>query len=130
MKKQKVTSPSREDIRQLITAIGGAENLESILKDFYQRMHDDVLIGFFFTGKDLHHIAHQQTNFILNAAGMIDRFEGKGPASAHIALAPILSGHFDRRLVILRETLSSHGVSNESAKRWIQFEEGFRQIVT
>ena len=125
----KIKSPAREDLKQLIVEIGGAEAMTQILIDFYARMGQDVMIGFFFEGKDLHHIAAQQAAFILNAAGLTERFEGKGPSSAHVELAPILTGHFDRRLQILRETLAAHSVPKSTAEKWVQFEESFRKIV-
>lgn len=103
--------------------------LNSILEDFYQRMHDDLMIGYFFTGKDLKHIAHQQGQFLLNAAGMIPKFEGKGPHSAHTELPPIWEGHFDRRLVILRETLKAQNIKAHIIELWISFESSFRDIV-
>ena len=103
--------------------------LNSLLSDFYQRMSGDLLIGFFFDGKDLQHIAHQQSQFLLNAAGLIDKFEGKGPHSAHMEMAPILDGHFDRRLVILKETLKANGVQEHMIELWISFESTFRNVV-
>jgi truncated hemoglobin YjbI len=103
--------------------------LNSILEDFYERMHSDTMLGYFFIGKDLKHIAHQQGQFLLNAAGMIPKFEGKGPHSAHTALPPIWEGHFDRRITLLRETLIHHGLAAPMMELWIAFESSFRNIV-
>ena len=127
--RMKVKSPARSELKELVDSIGGPDSVRAILEDFYQRMSKDILIGFFFDGKDLKHIAYQQANFILNAAGILDRFEGKGPSTAHVALAPILTGHFDRRLVILRQTLEAHKIPQICINSWVQFEEGFRSIV-
>ncbi len=129
MTKPKIKSTSREDLKALMIEIGGEAKLRKILEDFYAAMAPDVLIGFFFDGKDLHHIAHQQANFLLNAAGLVDRFDGKGPSQAHLQMAPILSGHFDRRLVILRQVLEKHGLTSAQINAWVQFEEGFRLLV-
>ena len=133
MERPKVKSPGREELQKIFTAVirqvGGEEAFRAILHDFYRRMHEDTMIGFFFDGKDLHHIAEQQANFILNAAGLRDRFEGKGPSTAHVALPPILPGFFDRRLRILEETLAAHGIPEPLAKQWVQFEESFRAVV-
>ncbi len=122
-------SPNRQQLQALITAVGGAERMHEIIFKFYVRMSNDVMIGFFFAGKNLEEVAKQQTHFILNAAGLIDRFEGKGPSTAHVALPPILRGHFDRRLVLLRETLTAAELDPLLINEWIQFEEGFRSIV-
>ena len=129
MNPSKVKSPSRKELASLITHIGGAARLSIIILEFYERMSQDLMIGFFFSNKDLSLIASHQANFILNAAGLIPQFEGKGPTSAHLALPPILSGHFDRRLVILRETLVAVGLTQEQISKWVQFEESFRAIV-
>ena len=125
----KVKSPSRDELRALITQIGGETRLREILDRFYHAMEQDILIGFFFTGKDLNKIALMQSKFMSMAAGMIDRFEGKGPSTAHVKLAPILQGHFDRRLVILREVLKKEGITDSLIDRWLQFEESFRLVV-
>ena len=124
----------REQLLLVIQSLGSdlpsqTTRLMAILVDFYQRMHEDIIVGFFFTGKDLKHIAHQQGQFMLNAAGLIPRFEGKGPATAHVALPPILAGHFDRRIVILGETIRAHGLSSETEKNWLSFESAFRDMI-
>ena len=109
--------------------IGGEPALEAILKDFYSRMAKDVLIGFFFTGKDTDVIALRQKEFLMRAMGAVPSYSGKSPAQAHTELAPILSGHFDRRIVILRETLQDHGVAAEDIRIWVGFENAFRPVV-
>jgi truncated hemoglobin YjbI len=58
--------------------------------------------------------------------GARESYAGLPPAQAHEKLAPILSGHFDRRLRILEQTLSAHGVSEEDTRTWVGFEEAFR----
>lgn len=128
------TSLLRIQLQTIIRSLGGdigsqTQKLNSILEDFYQRMEQDVMLAYFFTGKDLKHIAHQQAQFLLNAAGFIERFDGKGPASAHVALPPILEGHFDRRLVLLRETLQTHQLETPMVELWVSFEATFRNIV-
>jgi truncated hemoglobin YjbI len=119
----------RNQLKKLIQSIGGEAKLKSIMHDFYVQMEQDILIGFFFTGKDLVHISAMQASFIMNAAGLTSSFPGKGPATAHIALPPILSGHFDRRLVLLREVLIDHQLTDEQIQTWIDFEESFRSMV-
>jgi truncated hemoglobin YjbI len=120
---------SREALKHLVSSVGGSENVKKIINSFYERMSKDLMIGFFFDGKDIQQIANKQAEFILSAAGLIEKFEGKSPSVAHVALAPILSGHFDRRLVILRETLVAEGLTPESIEAWVQFEEGFRAMI-
>jgi len=131
MKPSKVLSPSREELQSLIASAGGPEALISLVMAFYEAMEKDTMIGFFFTGRDLAAIAEKQAGFILLAAGMSRKFDGKGPATAHGALPPILPGHFDRRIAILKNTLRAQGLSSESIELWVRFEESFRtQVVS
>ena len=60
-----------------------------------------------------------QKSFLMRAWGASPSYSGKTPAKAHEQLAPILSGHFDRRLRILEETLREFGVSDENVKLWV-----------
>jgi truncated hemoglobin YjbI len=134
MSKPVATSLLRIQLQSIIRSLSSdidsqTQRLNLILEDFYTRMHRDVMLGYFFEGRDLKHIAHQQGKFLLNAAGFIDKFEGKGPSTAHTSLPPILEGHFDRRLVILRETLQAHQLPTHIVELWISFEGTFRNIV-
>ena len=122
-------APSRETLKTLFETIGGRPAVESILEIFYQKMSEDILIGYFFSGKDLIRIAHQQATFLLMASGLETEFKGKGPASAHTEMPPIYEGHFDRRLVLLRETLTKQGLSLEQVNTWVQLEESFRLMI-
>jgi len=127
--KPKITTPDRGRLKALIESIGGEAGLQRILEVFYRRMHADPMLGYFFDGKDLPSISSKQAEFILMAAGLRSKFEGKGPASAHTALPPIYSGHFDRRLVLLKEVLEAEGLPIESIETWVRFEESFRAAV-
>jgi truncated hemoglobin YjbI len=120
---------SRIRLQELYQKIGGRDRLNEILRDFYQRMAEDTLIGYFFTGKDLHQIAQKQAEFILHVIGENPNYSGKLPVSAHLDLPPIFSGHFDRRQILLRETLKDQGFSAEEAQIWIDFENAFRGVI-
>ena len=125
----KTRSPDRSALKHLLESIGGEPALYRILEVFYAEMKDDPMIGYFFQGKPIHEIAGKQAEFILMAAGLRSKFEGKGPASAHTTLPPIYQGHFDRRLVILRTVLGREGVHAPQIEIWVQFEESFRAMV-
>ncbi len=92
-------------------------------------MAEDLLIGYFFQGKDPNVIADQQLLFLMYAMGILPSYSGKSPTSAHLELPTIHTGHFDRRLVLLRETLQSHQVQARDIETWIDFEEAFRGVV-
>jgi hemoglobin len=121
----------KPELKALFARIGGEDGLTRILLDFYGRMARDVLIGFFFAGRDVDAIAMKQRSFLMRAFGAATSYSGKPPADAHEELPPILRGHFDRRLQLLEETLRARGVSAEDIRTWVGFENAFRdQIVT
>ena len=126
MKEIKLSSTA---LTALFSSIGGEAGLEAILARFYEKMGKDVMIGFFFEGRDVHAIALMQKSFLLRAWGVTQSYPGRSPADAHSKLAPILTGHFDRRLVLLAETLREFKVSEDEISLWVSFEERFRAAV-
>lgn len=119
-------------LEELFAGRGGADaGLTLILDDFYGRMARDILVGYFFDGKDLKAIAAAQKAFLLRAMGATPSYSGKAPAQAHGELPDILSGHFDRRLRLLEQTLAAHGLDAVDIRTWVAFENAFRDgIVT
>src|SRR5581483_9140374 len=107
----------------------GESHLEEILTRFYEKMSKDTLIGFFFDGKDLKEIAKKQKSFLMKAWGITNQYSGKTPTQAHQNLPPILKGHFDRRLVLLRETLKESNLEPAAIEAWVTFESKFRSSV-
>ncbi len=124
---QKEIPVSRPALQAIYARIGGEAKLRSILRQFYRKMADDLLIGFFFEGKNLDAIADMQAAFLMRAMGAKPSYSGKPPAQAHDELAPILAGHFDRRLRILEATLKENAVADEDIRTWIAFENAFRE---
>lgn len=112
-------------LRALYARVGETE-IKSVLHDFYRRMAQDVMIGYFFDGKNLDEIAEKQAGFLMRAMGAVSTYSGKAPADAHSALPPILKGHFDRRLKILEETLRDHALTEAEIQTWLIFENAFR----
>ncbi len=117
---------SKRSLHFLFNQVGGEIGLELILDDFYQRMEKDVLIGYFFADKNIKQIAQKQKEFLLFAMGVSQSYQGKTPTQAHQNLPPFFSGHFDRRLTLLRETLKDHQLNDQAIQIWIDFEESYR----
>lgn len=107
----------------------GEERIRGIVRRFYERMSKDLLIGFFFDGRDLDKIAEGQSAFLFRAMGLRPSYTGKSPAQAHTDLPPILAGHFDRRLVLLNEQLVEDGLDATQRHIWIGFENAFRDSI-
>lgn len=116
-------------LRALYTRVGSPERLYQIVRKFYERMKADLMVGFFFENKDLDLIAKKQSEFLLRAMGASPTYQGKAPADAHEKLPPILTGHFDRRLVILGELLTEEGFSESDVRTWVSFENAFREAI-
>ena len=115
----------KPELRELGRVLG-EDRIRGIVRRFYDRMSRDILIGFFFDGKDLDRIASEQSAFLLRAMGLRPSYSGLAPADAHDDLPPILVGHFDRRLVVLDEHLKEEGLNDSQRQVWIAFENAFR----
>src|SRR5206468_2461996 len=62
-------SVSKPELKAIYPRAGGQEGLARILHDFYRRMSKDVLIGFYFDGKDIDAIADKQMEFLMRPMG-------------------------------------------------------------
>ena len=127
--KQTLGVPSRAQLRLILDAANGEEGLRQLLRRFYIKQSNDILIGFFFTGKDPETIADQQLEFLLKTMGVRKEYTGKTPVVAHRNLPPILAGHFDRRTTLLKETLVEAGFPPRETETWLAFEKAFRPQV-
>jgi len=123
-----ILPPFKAELRKLFETQGD-KGVFFLLHSFYRQAAQDILIGFFFDGKDLRKIAEMQFQFLKKNIGLSDSYTGKPPAAAHDNLAPILEGHFDRRTVILRDILEKNKVPQSQIEAWIQFESFFRNAI-
>jgi truncated hemoglobin YjbI len=108
----------------------GEPALRAVLSDFYDRLFADVMIGFFFAGKDKGHLVEREyelTAKLLGAPGVV--YRGLPMRTAHGKHA-IFGGQFERRLQILRETLADHAVDPEVARVWIEHTLALRAQIT
>lgn len=112
----------------LFEQIGG-DKLREVIADFYTRLFHDVMIGFLFIGKDRARLVQKEWEFTANLLGADVKYTGRPIRAAHAA-SPILGGHFERRLQILRETLADHDVAPEVQKRWLEHTLALRPQVT
>ncbi len=115
--------------RGLVERIGGPARLRAILERFYGRLAADPMVGFFFAGRDLAAIVDGQQAFLVWAFGAEPDLRARHPRDAHGALPPILRGHFDRRLVILKETLLDEGLDRDDVAAWLKVERSMRKHV-
>jgi hemoglobin len=107
----------------------GPERLRAVIEDFYRRIFDDVMIGFLFQGKDRATLADKEWEFTARLLGADVPYTGRSMPEAH-KRSPILGGHFERRLQILRDTLRDHGVDADVQQVWIDHTQSLRSQVT
>ena len=113
---------------ELFDRIGG-DALRAVITDFYDRVFADVMIGFLFAGKDRRRLIDREWEFTARFLGADLAYQGRSMPEAH-ARVPILGGHFERRLQILRNTLADHRVDAEVAQAWIDHQLALRAQVT
>ena len=122
-------SGSKVSARGLFDRVGGRERVRAILDRFYTRLFDDVITGFHFAGHERSKIVDGQLQFLAWATGADPELTVRHPKGAHVKVAPILRGHFDRRLVVLREVLAAEGLELSDIDAWIGLEEAMRKHV-
>lgn len=103
--------------------------LGKILDRFYEKMTKDTMLGFFFQGKDIQHVIGQQKKLLSMVMGVTKIYDGKPVSTAHTHLPQILAGHFNRRLVLLEETLNEFKLSKQSISEWLDFEKKFEKVI-
>lgn len=97
--------------------------------DFYDRLFDDVLVGFLFQPHDKERLIRSQIAYV--SAHLGDRsgtYEGPTIRHAH-AHVPVLPGHFDRRHFLLEEVLREHDVPEHVRRAWLELDESLRRFV-
>ena len=107
-----------------------AEDLRPILQDFYDRVFADVMIGFFFEGKDKRRLVDKEIELALVMFGAPGAaYTGRPLGPAH-EKHPIMGGHFARRSKLLADTLRDHGFPQALADQWLAHTESLRPLIT
>ena len=108
--------------------MGGEPALRAVLRTLYDRLFDDLMVGFLFAGKDKERLIEHQLWFTARFLGGPSRYEGKSIPDAHAAL-PLLPGHFDRRHHLLAEALAEHRVPAHVAAEWLRVDASLKTAV-
>lgn len=113
----------------LTEEIGGVERLREIVAEFYGRVFEDPIIGFFFDGHDKQRLIDKQVEYVRArlGSGEVD-YTGKPIRGGHETL-PIMVGHFDRRHQILLDVLDEYGVDGRARREWVELEQSLRDLV-
>lgn len=114
--------------RSLYDELGGEPVLRRVLRALYDRLFDDLMVGFLFEGKDKEKLIEHQLHFTARFLGGPSAYTGKSMPDAHAHL-PLLPGHFDRRHQILREVLTAHAVPEAVRAEWLRVDQSLRIAV-
>lgn len=98
---------------------GGEAGLRAVIADFYDRLFDDLMIGFFFKGQDKGRLIDREVELTARLLGGDVAYRGRPLRAAH-ARHPIMKGHFMRRHRILEETLADHDVPAPVRDAWLR----------
>jgi hemoglobin len=112
----------------LYEAIGGEPKVRAVLRSLYDKLFDDPMVGFLFSGKDKERIVEQQVAFTCGFLGGPQKYTGKSLPEAHAAL-PLQAGHFDRRHRVLEQVLAEEHVPSEVSRVWLRIDESLRTSV-
>ena len=112
-----------------IDRLGGRERLEGVIRDFYDRVFADVMIGFLFRNASKERLIEKETELMAAHFGAEETYTGRPIREAH-ERHRIMGGQFDRRLQILKETLEDHNVPREVRDAWIAHTLSLRDQVT
>ena len=93
----------------LFERAGGTDGLRRLFTDFYERVFDDAMIGFFFKGKDRARLIEKETELASKLLGADVAYTGRSLPEAHAAHT-IFGGQFLRRLQILKDAMEAQGI--------------------
>ncbi len=107
----------------------GAEALLALVTDLYDRLYDDLLVGFFFLPFPKQRLIDHQLEYVRARLGPPGaRYTGQSMLTAH-ERHPILPAHFDRRHVVLTEVLSDHGIPAHVRDAWLALDLSLRPLI-
>ncbi len=109
--------------------IGGQQRLEILIAAFIDRVFDDFIIGFLFIGKNRERIVRHEITHAAAHLGGPNAYAGRPMAQVHKPLK-INSGHFRRRLAILRTVLTENAVDEGVIERWVSANQRLEAAIT
>ena len=113
----------------LIEEVGGSQVMQALMRRFYDRLFDDIMVGFFFVDSDKEALIQSQIDYVYAHLGARrGTYEGPSIRRAHADL-PILAGHFDRRHQILGEVLEEFDVPQHVIDDWLALDRSMRSMV-
>jgi hemoglobin len=113
----------------LFEDLGGEPVLRQIIDRFVDRVFADVMIGFLFRNARKERVKQKEYEHAAEHLGAGSRYTGRALDEAHRA-HPIMGGQFNRRLIILKETLEAFHVPEHVKQHWLAHTESLRPLIT
>lgn len=106
------------------------ETIRRVVSAFYDAMFDDVMIGYMFRGQDKARLTARETELMAAHFGLPGvTYTGRPLEAAH-ARHKIMGAQFDRRAVILAETLDAFPLAPEVKTEWLRHTLDLRDQLT
>ncbi len=105
------------------------EELNDLVRAFVERMASDLIIWFFFEGRDLERIIGHERELLRGHLGERGSYTGRALDRVHQPLG-INKGHFRRRHAILRNVCRERGHNEALIERWIEREQQLESMIT
>ena len=107
----------------------GTARLEAMIRELYDVLFADVLVGFLFEPHDKEMLIASQQRWLRSHLGRrSETWQGRSIRASHEHL-PILSGHFDRRHFVLRGLLERWEIPDHVRDEWLQLDQSLRPLV-
>jgi hemoglobin len=103
----------------LYERLGGREGIRAVVDDFYDRLVADDQLGHYFEGAEMETLRRTQTDFLCEAAGGPERYEGAPIREAHLHL-DFTPGDMEQAIELLDESLEEHDVPRDDADAVLQ----------
>lgn len=109
--------------------VGGLQRLTEMMRTLYERIFDDLMIGFMFVNSDLDEIVAHQVEYSRARLGNEQvSYTGASIRRVHQG-HPILIGHFNRRHQLLKEVLREYEVPEHVYQAWVELELSLRALI-
>lgn len=117
-----------DDAPTFFERAGGEAAIRELVSKLYEKLFDDLMVGFLFQGHDRARIIEQQTIFTSRMLGADVVYTGKPLPEAH-AQSPILPAHFDRRHLLLRQVLEASTLDPSVKDAWLRLDLALRPVI-
>lgn len=108
---------------------GGEVVVRAIVDRFVDRAFDDMIIGFFFTGRDRARVKQHEYEHAAGVLGAPVAYAGRPIVPLHRPLQ-INAGQFRRRLALLRQEIERAGVPSHVAAIWLAAQQAMERQIT